>query len=105
MELLKGMTLRQRIAGEAMRREDLLDLRLTLRSNCKKAAYADCHRFIAMELLKGMTLRQRIAGEAMRREDLLDFGIQIPNGLEAAHAEGIIHRRVARASVLNRKLT
>ena len=63
------------------------------------------HRFIAMELLKGMTLRQRIAGEAMRREDLLDFGIQIPNGLEAAHAEGIIHRRVARASVLNRKLT
>ena len=46
----------------------------------------DGHRFIAMEFLKGMTLRHRIAGEAMRREDLLDFGIQIANGLDAAHS-------------------
>ena len=59
----------------------------------------DGHRFIAMELLKGMTLRHRIAGEAMRREDLLDFGIQIANGLDAAHAEGIIHRDIKPANI------
>ena len=55
------------------------------------------HRFIAMELLKGVW--QRIAGEAMRREDMLDCGIQITNGLDAAHAEGIIHRDIKPANL------
>ena len=57
------------------------------------------HRFIAMELLKGMTLRDRIAGEPMRRADLLDYAIQITNGLDAAHAHGIIHRDIKPANV------
>jgi hypothetical protein len=57
------------------------------------------HRFIAMELLKGVTLRDRIAGEPMKRADLLDYAIQITNGLEAAHAEGILHRDVKPANI------
>ncbi len=57
------------------------------------------HRFIAMELLKGMTLRHRIAGEAMCRDDILEFGIQVANGLDAAHSEGIIHRDIKPANI------
>jgi len=57
------------------------------------------HRFIAMELLKGVTLRDHIAGEPMRRADLLDYAIQITNGLEAAHAEGIVHRDIKPANI------
>jgi len=57
------------------------------------------HRFIAMELLKGVTLRDRIAGEPMPRAELLDYAIQITNGLEAAHAEGIVHRDIKPANI------
>ena len=50
--------------------------------------------FIAMELLEGKTLKQRILGKPLQTSEILDFGIQIADGLDAAHAEGIIHRDI-----------
>src|ERR1700761_7877331 len=48
--------------------------------------------FIAMELLEGKTLKHRISGRPMELAELLEIGVQIANGLEAAHAKGIVHR-------------
>src|SRR5512136_2410201 len=52
---------------------------------------ADGQHFIVMELLEGKTLRQRIEAKPFRVERVLDLAIQISDGLEAAHARGIIH--------------
>jgi serine/threonine protein kinase/tetratricopeptide (TPR) repeat protein len=50
--------------------------------------------FIAMELLEGQTLKQRVVGKALQTDEILDLGIQIADGLDAAHAAGIIHRDI-----------
>src|ERR1700678_4018229 len=44
--------------------------------------------FIAMEFLDGVTLKHRIAGRPMDVESLLTLGIEIAEGMEAAHSQG-----------------
>ena len=48
--------------------------------------------FIAMEVLEGQTLRERISGKPLPLNSLLELGVQVADGLEAAHIEGVIHR-------------
>ena len=58
------------------------------------------HPFIVMELLEGKSLTELISASGgnqrplPRLEEFLDIAIQVSEGLEAAHAMGIVHRDI-----------
>ncbi len=63
-------------------------------SNCK-------HPYLVMQFVQGESLQARIDREGpLSPERILQIGVQVANGLAAAHQHGIIHRDIKPANIL-----
>jgi eukaryotic-like serine/threonine-protein kinase len=56
--------------------------------------------FAVMELLEGDTLKERLIASELTQRKALDYGLQIVQGLAAAHERGIVHRDLKPTNII-----
>ncbi len=59
--------------------------------------------FIVMEFVEGQTLREKSQASPPSLKSAIDIGVQIAEGLAAAHEKGIVHRDIKPENIMVRK--
>ena len=62
--------------------------------------HQDGHDYLVMEYLEGETLAHRLERGALRAEDVLKFAIEISDGLDKVHRQGVIHRDLKPSNIM-----
>ena len=60
----------------------------------------DGAEYLVMELLEGTTLAERLTRGPLATDQVLRYGIEICEGLERAHRNGVVHRDLKPANVM-----
>src|SRR5512136_1794908 len=60
----------------------------------------DGEMFIVMDFYEGETLRTKIERGPLPLKEVLAIGLQVVDGLAAAHASGVVHRDIKPANIL-----
>ncbi len=60
----------------------------------------DGQSYIVMDCYEGETLKEKIQRGPLKIEEALDIAIQISEGLQEAHAKGIVHRDIKPANLM-----
>jgi eukaryotic-like serine/threonine-protein kinase len=55
--------------------------------------------YIVMQYFSGRTIAEELVGTPLAIDRIIDFGIQICEGLSAAHSAGIVHRDIKSANI------
>jgi serine/threonine protein kinase len=58
------------------------------------------HNFTVMELIEGQTLKQHMLQRRMKMDEILSLVLEVTDGLEAAHAKGMIHRDIKPTNIV-----
>jgi len=72
-------------------------------SAAQEGVPAETQMFIVMEFVDGQTLRDRKTSASISMKQAIDIGIQIADGLAAAHERGIVHRDIKPENIMIRK--
>ncbi|PWB74348.1 hypothetical protein C3F09_04080 [candidate division GN15 bacterium] len=56
--------------------------------------------FFSMQHVEGQSLKEVIAGKTLPLERILEIGIQVCDGLQAAHEKGVTHRDIKPSNIL-----
>ncbi len=56
--------------------------------------------FLVMEYIPGITLKERIAGGPLPEKEIAHLGLQLAEGLTAAHLQGVVHRDLKPGNIM-----